>query len=274
MITETREIDGLSVRFGRSAAVLPERPLLLFNGIGASLELVSPFAEAMQREGVESLVFDVPGVGGSKATLLPYRLSRLAKLAEHLLRDIGLTGPIDVLGVSWGGALAQEFVHEYPDRCRRLILAATSAGAVMVPGRLSVLSKMISPRRYIDHDFLTKIGGHLYGGRLRHEPGLIQEHARHMSPPSGRGYLWQLLAGAGWTSVLWLHRIRQPTLVIMGTDDPVVPPINGRILAGLIPNARLYTIDDGHLFLVSRIPDIVPVIRDFLAEADTETFKH
>ena len=70
--------------------------------------------------------------------------------------------------------------------------------------------------------------------------------------------------GGGWTSILWLRRIKQPTLVLMGRDDPIVPMVNGRILAGLIPNSRLVTIDDGHLFLLSRIPDIVPVIRDFL----------
>ncbi len=86
-----------------------------------------------------------------------------------------------------------------------------------------------------------------------------------MSPPTGRGYLWQLLAATGWTSILWLRQIKQPTLVLMGRDDPIVPVVNGRILAGLIPNSRLVTIDDGHLFLLSRIDDIVPVIRDFLS---------
>jgi len=55
-------------------------------------------------------------------------------------------------------------------------------------------------------------------------------------------------------------------LVLMGRDDPIVPVVNGRILAGLIPKARLVTIDDGHLFLISRIDDVVPVIRDFLLE--------
>jgi pimeloyl-ACP methyl ester carboxylesterase len=125
---------------------------------------------------------------------------------------------------------------------------------------------MANPRRYTDPDFMMKVGGGLYGGRHRHDPGLLTEHVRHMAPPTGRGYLWQMLAAAGWTSVLWLHRIRQPVLVLMGRDDPIVPVVNGRILAGLIPKARLVTIDDGHLFLVSRIDDIVPVIRDFLLE--------
>jgi poly(3-hydroxyalkanoate) depolymerase len=274
MQIETLTVDGLAVRFARSWTKLPHTPLLIFNGIGASLELVAPFATAMQHEGFPSIVFDVPGVGGSAAPLLPYRLSRLARLAHEFLSKIGIAGAVDVLGVSWGGALAQQFVHQYPARCRRLVLAATSAGAAMVPGRLSVLTKMVNPRRYTDRDFMAKVGGMLYGGRFRHEPALLQEHARHISPPSGRGYLWQLLAASGWTSIFWLRRIRQPTLVMMGQDDPIVPPINGRILAGMIPNARLYTIDDGHLFLVSRIPDVVPVICDFLQESDAEAMSH
>ena len=270
MQIETTKVDGLAIRFGRTANAPPGRPLLLFNGIGASLELVGPFADAMKREGFPSIVFDIPGVGGSATPLLPYRLSRLARLAEHLLRDIGIDGAVDVLGVSWGGALAQQFVHQYPARCRRLVLAATSAGAVMVPGRWSALSKMVNPRRYTDRNFMMKVGADLYGGKIREDADMLLDHARHIAPPTGRGYLWQMLAATGWTSIFWLRRIRQPTLVMMDTDDPIVPAINGRILAGLIPHARLYTIDDGHLFLVSRIRDIVPVIRDFLVEAGAE----
>lgn len=270
MQVETSKIDGVVIRFGRTSTEQAHRPLLLFNGIGASLELIAPFAQAMQREGSSSVIFDVPGVGGSPTPLLPYRLSRLARLADHLLQHIGIAGAVDVLGVSWGGALAQQFAHQYPPRCRRLVLAATSAGAVMVPGRLSALGKMVNPRRYTDRDFMMKVGGDLYGGKFREHAGLLSEHVRHMAPPSGRGYLWQMLAATGWTSIHWLHRLKQPTLVMMGRDDPIVPPVNGRILAGLIPNAQLYTIDDGHLFLASRIPDIVPVIRDFLMQSDVD----
>ena len=61
----------------------------------------------------------------------------------------------------------------------------------------------------------------------------------------------QLLAGVGWSSLPWLGLLKQPTLVMAGTDDQIVPSINGRILARLIPNARLVMIDDGHLFLVT-----------------------
>ena len=63
---------------------------------------------------------------------------------------------------------------------------------------------------------------------------------RFIEPPSIRGYLGQLYAITGWTSLPWLHTLRQPTLVLNGDDDPIVPPINGRILAHCIPDARLY----------------------------------
>jgi pimeloyl-ACP methyl ester carboxylesterase len=71
---------------------------------------------------------------------------------------------------------------------------------------------------------------------------------------------------AGWTSLPWLWSLPHPTLVLMGSDDPLVPPINGRILAGLIPNAELRMIDDGHLFMVTRPAETAAIIESFLTD--------
>jgi surfactin synthase thioesterase subunit len=84
------------------------------------------------------------------------------------------------------------------------------------------------------------------------------------------GYLYQLLAMSGWTSLPWLWSLPQPTLVLMGRDDPLVPPINGHILSGLIPNAELQMIDDGHLFIVTRPAETAAVIEAFLADASRQ----
>ena len=262
------EVDGQLLRVGiqRGTGQLP--PLLIFNGVGANLELVEPFAAALQ--GVEIIIFDVPGVGGSPVPTLPYRFSHLAGLADRLLHKLGYTGEVDVLGVSWGGALAQQFAHLFPGRCRRLVLAATSPGALMVPGKPSVLLKLVSPRRYRDPAFLDAVGGSLYGGGYRRDPELLREHARHVRPPKGRGYLYQLLAGWGWSSLWWLGSLRQPTLVMHGNDDPIIPLVNAKILARLIRRARLFVIDDGHLFLVSRAQEVAPVVRGFLADTAAE----
>src|ERR1700676_1708639 len=181
---------------------------------------------------------------GARGALLPYRPPTRARVAAGLVAELGYA-EIDVAGVSWGGAIAQQFAHQYPKLCRRLVLAATAAGVTMVPASPSVLWKMATPRRYTDKDYMNRIAAALYGGAFRNDPSLIGRHASAMHGARNMGYLYQLLAVAGWTSLPWLWSLPQPTLVLMGSDDPLVPPINGHILAGLIPNAKLRLIDDG-----------------------------
>src|SRR5215470_14103102 len=255
------EVEGQTLRVGIRRGEKAHPPLLLFNGIGANIELVEPFLDALH--GPEAIIFDVPGVGGSPSPWLPYRPSTLARLSAQLLDKLG-HDEVDVLGVSWGGALAQQFAFQQGRRCRRLVLAATSPGHLMVPGKLTVLLKMATPRRYKDADFMKRIAGDIYGGALRGSPELVREHLRHVHWSSDYGYYLQLLAGCGWTSLLWLRLLAQPTLVMAGTDDPLVPFTNGRILASLIPGARLVTIDDGHLFLVTNANESAAMISEFL----------
>jgi poly(3-hydroxyalkanoate) depolymerase len=238
-------------------------PLLLFNGIGANWELARPFIEALSN--TTAMIFDAPGVGGSPRPLLPYRPSTLARLAAGLVRELGYK-QVDVAGVSWGGGIAQQFAHQYPRMCRRLVLAATSPGAIMVPARLSVLWKIATPQRYVDKDYMSKIAPDIYGGAFRKEPTLTGQHIAAMHGASQLGYLYQLLAMTGWTSLPWLGSLRQPSLILMGSDDPLVPPINGHILARLIPNAKLRMIDDGHLFMVTQPARTAAIIESFLAE--------
>ena len=88
-----------------------------------------------------------------------------------------------------------------------------------------------------------------------------------MRPPGWYGYLTQLYAVTGWTSLPWLCRLRVPTLVLAGDDDPIVPAVNGRILAALLPDASLHVIEGGgHLFLLDMTEDVVDLVEQFLAE--------
>jgi poly(3-hydroxyalkanoate) depolymerase len=264
MEIQTVDLHGQILRVGVRHGSDASPPLLIFNGIGANLELVEPFVEALGDVGV--IIFDIPGVGGSPVPLVPYRFSTLSALTDELLKHLGHDGPVDVLGVSWGGALAQQFARQYPARCRRLILAATSPGVIMMPAKLSVLSKLIGPRRYTDPAYLQRIGPEIYGGAYRRDPGLLSEHSRHIQAPRGRGYLYQLMAAWGWTSLHWLCTLRQTTLVMHGNDDPIVPLSNAKILAARIRDAVLYVIDDGHLFLITRAQEVAPVVRRFLRQ--------
>ena len=243
-------IEGQRLRIGVRAGAPRLPPLIVFNGIGASLELIEPFVSALPER--EVVAFDVPGSGGSPAALLPYRFPGLARLAHKLLGELGYNGAVDALGVSWGGALAQTFAFHFPTHCRKLVLASTSPGALMVPGRPSVLAKLVSPRRYVDPDFLHAFGGEIYGGAFRSDP-LFRARARARR-------------AAGWTSLPWLPLLPQPTLVMHGLDDPIVPLINARILSALIRRAELHVVDDGHMFLVSKAQDVAPVVHRFLDE--------
>ncbi len=260
------EAGGYTLRVGTSRGAPGTLPLLVFNGLGANLDLLRGFAEEMAQHGIGIVTFDIPGTGGSSTPVVPYRLWNLARLANKVLTRSGIAGQVDVAGVSWGGALAQEFAHRYPRRARRLLLAATTAGAIAVPGRWSALSKMLLPRRYADPAYFSSIGPALYGGKFREDPALLAKYAHLIRAPKGVGYYYQLLAASGWTSVPWLWRLPQQTLVMMGTDDPIVPLVNGRLLAALIPNARLTTIADGHLFLVTSRRECAPIVADFLRD--------
>jgi poly(3-hydroxyalkanoate) depolymerase len=260
---EVRQISigGQSLRVAIKRGSDKQPPLLLFNGIGANWELAKPLLEAFKS--TTAIIFDAPGVGGSPRPFLPYRPSTLARLAAGLVASLGYV-EVDVAGVSWGGGIAQQFAHQYPKLCRRLVLCATAAGVTMVPARLPVLWKMATPRRYTDKDYMRRIAADIYGGAFRKDPSLIGKHAAMMHGAHDLGYLYQLLALAGWTSLPWLWSLRQPTLVLMGSDDPLVRPINGHILAGLIPSAELRMIDDGHLFMVTRPAETATLIEAFL----------
>lgn len=261
--TEMLNIHGQSLRVGRQAGERPTGapPLLLFNGIGGNIELLNPLAERMPTR--EVITFDVPGVGHSPMPSLPYRIRGIARLAAGILDHFG-HGQADVLGVSWGGAVAQEFAHSQSARCRRLVLCATATGMVMVPANPTVALKMATPRRYMNRDYAARISGDIYGGDFRTQPDLATAHFKHVKWQSRMGYYLQLIGAAGWTSVHWLHRLQQPTLVMAGEDDPLIPLVNARLMNQLIPNCELQVYDCGHLFLLTRAESSVRAISEFL----------
>ena len=241
-----------------------EYPLLLINGIGASLELLQPLVDELD-PALEVIRFDAPGVGGSPLPAAPYRFTGLCGLIARLLTALG-HDRADVLGISWGGAVAQHFAVFQRARCRRLVLVSTATGALMVPARPAVLARMVTPRRYLDPDYLERAAPHLYGGTARTEPARVSA-AMHANNRVGspRGYLYQLAAGAGWTSVPFLPLLRQPTLIMSGDDDPIIPLANARLMHRLIPDSRLHVYHGGHLGLVTEAAQLAPVVNQFLA---------
>ncbi|MGH3124805.1 MAG: poly(3-hydroxyalkanoate) depolymerase [Streptosporangiaceae bacterium] len=241
-------------------------PLLLCNGIGVSLELLQPFVDALDpRRPV--IRFDMPGIGGSPTPVVPYHLTTLPSLLAGLLDQLGYQ-QADVLGISWGGGLAQQFALSCPDRVRRLVLVATAPGSLMVPGHPRVLIRMLTPRRHRDPGYAARIAGELYGGSARENPLVARDllHATTRLGFSGpaRGYFYQLISTLGWTSLPLLPRLRPPTLILAGDDDPIIPLVNARIMHRLIPHSQLHIYHGGHLELAADAGRLAAAVQAFL----------
>jgi len=243
-------------------------PLLLITGLGGSTDQWAAFAQQFQHRCV--IRFDVPGMGLSSAPLEPITVSRVAELAVAVLDSLEVECA-DVLGYSYGGAVAQQLAFGYPERVCRLVLAATNCGLGAVPGSYAAMVSLSTPLRYYSPTYFDRNAAALYGGMTGRDLSMRRRMMaeRHRHPPSAYGYSMQLLGTVGWSSLPFLSRIPHDTLVISGDDDPLIPVANAETLARRIPRARLEIVKrSGHLFLwdeakrlavrVTRFLDAVP----------------
>lgn len=240
-------------------------PLVLVNGIGANLEMWDPFRARLSRR---SVALDLPGTGGSSTPLLPLSIPGSARLVLKALDALGLD-TVDVLGFSFGGSVAQEIARTAPHRVRRLVLASTSCGWGSLPGNPLALALMSNPLRYYSPTFFKAAAPLLVGGRGARDERFLDRQARKRAarPPSALGYFWQMWAASTWSSWPWLHTLTQPTLVLTGALDQVVPAVNAGLMTARLPNARLRSWPGGgHWLLLDSAWQVVPVIEDFLAE--------
>ena len=240
-------------------------PLLLINGLGATLEMWTPLIDELP--GREVIAFDLPGVGQSGRPRWPLRVGGLARVVTELLDRLGLL-EVDVLGYSLGGVVAQEFARRSAARVRRLVLAATTPGLPCLPPRPLAAALLMTPARYYDRRLAEWIVPVIAGGRTARDrevlrTGLAQ---RLMQPPTPMGYLHQLYSVWGWSGHLHLPRLRAPVLVLHGEEDPVVPALNARYMAAMIHDAQLHLIKrGGHLILFDEPQLAGRVITDFLS---------
>jgi pimeloyl-ACP methyl ester carboxylesterase len=239
-------------------------PLLLIGGIGAPLELWGRFREALART---TIAFDTPGCGASPAPWRPRSMFELAHLVLRLLDRLEID-TVDVLGISWGGGLAQHVALLGRRRVRRLVLAATGFGLGSIPASIPAAAELLTPARYSSPQRLRRVGPKIFGGETRRHPEILREHAevRSRHAPSRRGYIYQLLAAATWASLPWLPLVRAETLLLYGDDDPIVNIANGRVLRHVMPYATLDVVPGaGHLFLIDQPDDAVAIVDDFLS---------
>ncbi|MDG6078345.1 alpha/beta fold hydrolase [Erythrobacter litoralis] len=238
-------------------------PLLFFNGIGANIEAIAPLAEQLEERAF--VTFDMPGIGRSPDPVLPYNPVTMAWATSRILDDLGIE-TVDVMGFSWGGALAQQFVLQHCERVRRLVLSSSFPGIFMVPGDLSVFARMILSQRFADAQYLNENMLSLYG-KTTPRPGSHPNFTSRLTAPTSRGFLYQVLAMTGWNSLPFLPFVKTPTLVVTGDEDQIVPPANAEMLATAIPSAELATIHGaGHLVLLTHLDETLARLRAFLGE--------
>lgn len=258
------ELGPHRVRASDTGRGSDEAPLLLVNGIGANLEMWEPLRTRLGRR---SIAVDLPGTGGSPAPVLPLSIPDSARLVLRAVDALGVD-TVDVLGFSFGGCVAQELARLAPRRVRRLVLASTSCGWGSVPGSPLALALLSNPLRYYSPSFFKAAAPVLVGGRGARDERFLDRQARKRAarPPSLRGYWYQLWAASTWCSWPWLHTLQQPTLVITGDRDQVVPAANARLMAAVLPHGRLRTWSDGgHMLLLDSAFQVAPVLEEFLS---------
>jgi poly(3-hydroxyalkanoate) depolymerase len=239
-------------------------PLFLVPGIGCGADLWEPFMPYFPNRRLIS--FDAPGTGRSSTPVFPVPVSLLAALAVAVLDHCGVDST-DVIGFSYGGAVAQQLAHNHPERVRRLVLAATNFGWGSVLGSPEVLAVLATPLRFYSASYFDRVAADVYGGVTGRDSAKRQgaSGARRRLPPTQYGYAMQLLGALGWSSWSFLPDIPHETLVVCGDDDPLVPVANARMIAGRIPRAQLAVVERaGHLLLWDEPERIAPQIGQFV----------
>jgi pimeloyl-ACP methyl ester carboxylesterase len=245
-------------------------PVLLINGLGAGVALWEPLHEDLADFRVIS--FDAPGTGRSSTPTVPYTMSALARMVARLLDQLGET-LVDVVGYSFGGALAQQLARDHPERVRRLVLGATTCGWGGLPGDVPSVLAVLTPVRYYSTRAYALTARILAGGAAEADPEFVLRTARARAedPPSVPGYAFQLMAAWSWSSLPWLHLLAQPTLVVTGAQDRLLPAVNSTLITSRIQHARMLAIDGwGHYVLLDRQSGAGRAIAGFLSAPHPE----
>ncbi len=245
-------------------------PLLLIHGMMVTGEMFEPvLGDLAERHRV--IVPDLRGHGRSAHLGGPYTIARLAEDLAELLDAFGVESA-DVLGYSQGGAVAQQFARDYPDRTRRLVLACTYAYNMLTfrerleGALLPWLVRVLGPRRLATLFVHPGLG--LGGGRP-----LTPEAARHfrdIMTSNDRSLMIEAVRQMkAFDSREWLDQISSPMLVLCGSEDTAVPMHHARMLARGIRSSQLRVIDGaGHALLWTHPEELVEQTEQWLSSSE------
>jgi pimeloyl-ACP methyl ester carboxylesterase len=165
-----------------------------------------------------------------------------------------------VLGLSMGGRIAQELAISYPQKVEKLVLCSASCGGKeSVRPSEEVMRMLAADRIAAAHAALTE-------DFVKKNPDLVElMHQRTLKAPiSDEAYRRQLTASSESDTYGRLSQIKAPTLILAGKKDIIMPPENGSILAGAIPNAKLVYLENSGHMLVEDMDEVISSITGFL----------
>ncbi|MGA9768857.1 MAG: alpha/beta fold hydrolase [Blastocatellia bacterium] len=227
-------------------------PLLLIMGLGYTLDMWNRALPAMA-ERFRTIVFDNRGVGRSDVPPGPYSIQLMAADARAVIDHAGID-KAHVFGVSMGGMIAQEFALQYPERVKSLVLGCTACGGPKaVPAAPGVFATLMARARMTPEEAIRAMIPFIYDEATPRERIEEDLEIRRRTLASVEGYTAQVQAIIAWQSYNRLSQIAAPTLVIHGETDKLVPPENGRLIAEMIPGARLMMLPAAsHIFVTDQ----------------------
>jgi 3-oxoadipate enol-lactonase len=258
------KINGVDIHYEVSGS---GQSLLFLNGSGASLADLAPLISLLA-ETFEVLAFDQRGIGKSPCPRDSYTMADLAadalSLADHLEWE-----HFRLMGISFGGMVAQEVAVTAPERIDRLALVCTSPGgeggssfpldtlAEMGPDELATVSAEIMDTRFTPEWLEHHESDRILAGAL------TERHASNAATED-RGLALQLRARRGHDVFERLPRITCPVLVASGRYDGIAPIKNGAVIVSQIPHAELRLFEGGHAFFIQD-PAAIPEVVAFLS---------
>ncbi|MDI6874798.1 alpha/beta fold hydrolase [Candidatus Solincola sp.] len=233
-------------------------PLLLIMGLGGNVDWWTPKFLKSLASRYHVVAFDNRGAGRSEKPPGPYSIPQMADDAAALMDRLGWSSA-HVLGMSMGGMIAQELALQHPERVRKLVLLVTTCGGPeQVPASPEVLQVLYSPKEGISPEVIARSTLYLLYPRkyIEENPGKMEEVVKAMllAPIPPAAFALQLAAIINWSSHSRLKDIHNPTLIITGSEDILIPPENSRILARAIPNSRLVEYPGGGHGLIGQFP--------------------
>ena len=235
---------------------------LVINGSNSTLDDVGPLLDIIGRA-VHVVSFDHRGMGRSKPSTGAYSMIDVARDAADVITEMGWQS-CAVIGISFGGMVAQHLAVERPDLVTRLVLVCTSSGgdggASYPLHELALLDTHERAERLVrltDTRFTPEW--------LEAHPGdkfLVAPRSVDESPSRALATSLQMSARMGHDAWPRLSEITCPTMVASGRFDGIAPPENGVRMAGRIPNAVFREFEGGHAFFIQD-RSALPAILDF-----------